>query len=192
MGGNRSYSTRQLADLLGVSVQTVQRWVDAGYVKAWKTPSGHRKIDADAADALIASTGAAGAKTAGEMARRVLIVDDDPAALSVLELLVEEALPAAAITKAENGFEALLAIGRATPDILVTDIVMPHIDGLQMLKHVATQAVRPSLVIVTTFLTSDELDDAGGLPAGVHYLPKPVDQDAFKALLRGHPAPRGS
>ena len=34
-----SYSPRQLAEVLGVSVQSVQRWVDAGRLKAWKTPS---------------------------------------------------------------------------------------------------------------------------------------------------------
>jgi excisionase family DNA binding protein len=186
MGGNRSYSTRQLAGLLGVSVQTVQRWVDAGYVKAWKTPSGHRKIDAEAADVLVATMRSSGAKAPGREPPRVLIVDDDPAALSVMELLVEETLPSPEITKAENGFQALQALGRSTPDILVTDIVMPHIDGLEMLKHVATQQSRPALVIVTTFLSAEELDEAGGLPAGVFYLPKPIDQDQFKTLLRTH------
>jgi excisionase family DNA binding protein len=188
MGGNRSYSTRQLAGLLGVSVQTVQRWADAGYVKAWKTPSGHRKIDAASADALIEEMRASGGKAPKPEPQRVLIVDDDPAALSVVELLVEETLPSTSITRAENGFQALQAIGRSTPDILVTDIVMPHIDGLAMLKHVATQASRPALVIVTTFLSADELDEAGGLPPGVTYLPKPIDQDAFKTLLRMHVA----
>jgi excisionase family DNA binding protein len=41
----RSYSPKQLADELGVSVQTIQRWADAGHLKAWKTLGGHRKID---------------------------------------------------------------------------------------------------------------------------------------------------
>ena len=39
-----SYSTAYVASRLGVSVPTVQRWVDAGHLKAWKTPGGHRRF----------------------------------------------------------------------------------------------------------------------------------------------------
>jgi excisionase family DNA binding protein len=188
MGASKqSYSPRQLAQVLGVSVQSVQRWVDAGRLKAWKTPSGHRKIDGDSAQALIDAMRAGGGEARVELvetAPRVLVVDDDPAALELVEMLVEEAIPAAAVTKARNGFEGLQALGRAIPDILVTDIVMPHIDGLEMLRYVAAQPDRPGLVIATSFLQQDELDCRGGLDAGVTFLPKPLDPIAFLALLR--------
>ena len=177
-----SYSPRQLAEVLGVSVQSVQRWVDAGRLKAWKTPSGHRKIDGASAQALIEAMRSGGG-VQGEPSPRVLIVDDDPAALELVEMLVEEAFPTAAITKARDGFEGLRAMGRTTPDILVTDIVMPHIDGLEMLHHVATQPDRPALVIATSFLQQDEVERRGGLN-GVTFLPKPLDSTAFLALLR--------
>jgi excisionase family DNA binding protein len=183
-----SYSPRQLAEVLGVSVQSVQRWVDAGRLKAWKTPSGHRKIDGASAQALIDAMRAGGGHARGERddsSPSVLIVDDDPAALELVEMLVEEAFPSAVVTKAHNGFEGLQALGRQTPDILVTDIVMPHIDGLEMLRHVAMQPDRPGLVIATSFLQQDEVERRGGLD-GVRFLPKPLDPVAFLALLRAH------
>jgi excisionase family DNA binding protein len=180
---NESYSPRQLAELLGVSVQSVQRWVDAGRLKAWKTPSGHRKIDGASAHALIEAMRSGGGAAAAQRSPRVLIVDDDPAALELVEMLVEEVFPAADIGKARNGFEGLRALGRTTPDILVTDIVMPHIDGLEMLRHVATQPDRPGLVIATSFLQQDEVEQRGSLD-GVTFLPKPLDHAAFVALLR--------
>ena len=185
MSENRSsYSPKQLADELGVSVQTAQRWADAGYVKAWKTLGGHRKIDAAPADALIQAMRPAGGGPPSDASPHVLLVDDDPAALQVAELLVEESLPEARISRARNGFQALQAMGRAMPDILVTDIVMPHIDGFEVLRHVAAQPSRPALVVVTSVLEQEELQRNGGLPAGVVCLPKPLDQDAFVALLR--------
>ena len=178
-----SYSPRQLAEVLGVSVQSVQRWVDAGRLKAWKTPSGHRKIDAASAQALIEAMRSARDSSAAPEAPRVLVVDDDPAALELVQMLVEEAFPAAVVTKASNGFEGLQALGRETPDILITDIVMPHIDGLAMLRHVAMQADRPGLVIASSFLQQDEVQQRGGLD-GVPFLPKPLDPAAFMSLLR--------
>ena len=178
-----SYSPRQLAEVLGVSVQSVQRWVDAGRLKAWKTPSGHRKIDGASAQALVEAMRAAGGGATVQPSPRVLIVDDDTAALELVEMLVEDVFPAAVISKASNGFEGLRALGRTTPDILVTDIVMPHIDGLEMLRHVATQPDRPALVIATSFLQQDEVEQKGSLN-GVTFLPKPLDHAAFLALLR--------
>ncbi len=186
----RSYSTFQLAEELGVSVQTVQRWVDAGHIKAWKTVGGHRKIDADSADAWIRAMRAGSEATETTLAAmtdaplRALLVDDDAAFLDVVATLVADVMPGAVVEKQSNGFQALQSMARVTPDLLVTDIVMPHIDGLEMLRHVAAQAARPSLVVVTSVLTLDDVQRRGALPAGVEFLPKPLEQDRFAALLR--------
>jgi excisionase family DNA binding protein len=187
----RSYSTLQLAQTLGVSVQTVQRWVDAGHVKAWKTVGGHRKIDADSADAWIRRMRATGedaeeakAISTPHVSLRALLVDDDAAFLEVLETLVADHIPGAAIEKANNGFQALQSMARTTPDLLVTDVVMPHIDGLEMLRHVSAQATRPACVVVTSVLAREDVERKGALPADIHFFAKPLDQDAFATLLR--------
>ncbi|XVJ69915.1 MAG: excisionase family DNA-binding protein [Rhizobacter sp.] len=57
MTASRTYSTVEIARRLGVSIQTVQRWVDSGKLKAWKTLGGHRRIDAESAEALLATRG---------------------------------------------------------------------------------------------------------------------------------------
>lgn len=187
----RSYSTLQVAQALGVSVQTVQRWVDAGHLKAWKTVGGHRKIDADSADAWIrtmqaSGDGAPAAATASAPGAplRALVVDDDAAFLDVLATLIADTVPGASIEKARNGFEALQSMARTMPDLLVTDVVMPHIDGLEMLRHVSMQPARPGCVVVTSVLAREDVERKGALPADFHFFAKPLDQDAFAALLR--------
>ncbi|MEY2842846.1 MAG: hypothetical protein RI920_883, partial [Pseudomonadota bacterium] len=51
----RSYSTTEIAQRLGISTQTVQRWVDTGKLEAWKTLGGHRRIEAESAEHLFRS-----------------------------------------------------------------------------------------------------------------------------------------
>ena len=67
-----SLSTAEVARLFRVSVPTIQRWVDAGHLKAWKTPGGHRRVDAASVQALRAGP----AQAAGPV--QVVVVDDNP------------------------------------------------------------------------------------------------------------------
>jgi len=187
----RSYTTVAVAKRLGVSLQTVQRWVDAGHLKAWKTMGGHRRIEAQSAEAMFkAQEEVIGAQpvapaSASAGATSVLVVDDDPMALELLTLLVQEALPAARIASAHNGFQALWLIGRATPDIVVTDLEMPYMDGLAMLRHLIDEKLLgPGRLIAVTALSPAEVAALGTMPAGVPLFMKPVERERFLQALR--------
>lgn len=184
-----SHSTAAVARRLGVSIPTVQRWVDLGHLKAWKTVGGHRRIDAASVERFIQSRephedqpGAAVLAAAG---LSVLIVDDNPDDRDVLSALAEVALPGVIVQVAENGFEALMAIGRKRPDILITDIVMPHMNGFEMLRHIATQsAPPPRVVFAVSSRTAEQFAELGALPPDVKFLPKPIDPERFVAALQ--------
>lgn len=188
--GPRSYSTLQLAQALGVSVQTVQRWVDAGHVKAWKTVGGHRKIDADSADAWIRAMGAAGgsapeasAMSASGTFLRVLLVDDDSEFLDFLATLVADILPGAEIEKAHNGFEALQSMARTTPDLLVTDVVMPQLSGTQLAVMLAKE--RPDLaVLFVSGYPGDAVIREPALDREVDFLDKPYSPAVLAERVR--------
>ena len=184
-----SYSTAAVARRLGVSIPTVQRWVDQGYLKAWKTVGGHRRIDAGSVDAFIISRdlpeGVRSSVETASVAVSVLIVDDNPDDRDLLTSLIETALPGAAITLAENGFEGLLSVGQKTPDVLVTDIMMPHMNGFEMLRHIATQHTeRPAVVVAVSSRTPQQFAELGTLPGDVKFIPKPIDAKSFIAILR--------
>ena len=191
----RSYSTIEIAKRLGISLQTVQRWVDSGRLKAWKTPGGHRRIDAKSAELLFdAHAGGRGAEAAVEaggglqaQARpvQVVIVDDDPMDRELMSTLVLAALPLAQVNVAGNGFQGLVMIAQRVPEIVVTDVHMPHMDGFEMIRNVlADAATRPRLMIAVTARSPRELADFGQLPAEVVLLHKPLERDAFVAALR--------
>ena len=194
----RSYSTVEIARRLGVSIQTVQRWVDAGHLKAWKTLGGHRRIDADSAErllrheltvgrqALAHSAPALSATLAGGIQpTTVLVVDDNEDDREILQHLVLSALPTANVTVVASGFEALVCIGRQSPDVLITDIMMPNMNGFEMLRHLAHDcAVRPKTIWAVSNHTRDELLSLGELPDDVLFQPKPLDRERFCAMLR--------
>ena len=102
------YSTLEAADLLGVSFQTVARWMDRGYLQGWRTPGGHRFINATSLDEMLrkgqtSTTREAPAASAG---LRILAVDDSADDLLLLRATLLSVFPNASISTADNAFAA--------------------------------------------------------------------------------------
>ena len=179
-----SYSTADVARRLGVSIPTVQRWVDLGHLKAWKTVGGHRRIEAESAERLFRSQEHP-AQAPAPAPLSVMVVDDNPDDRDLLSALIDSALPGARITVAENGFQALVAIGLGAPDVVVTDIVMPHMNGFEMLRELSTQCVvRPSVIVAVSSRTPVQFAALGTLPADVRFIPKPIEPAFFIETIR--------
>lgn len=179
-----SMSTAEVARLFRVSVPTIQRWVDAGHLKAWKTPGGHRRVDAASVQALRAGPVQAAA-AAGAV--QVVVVDDNPDDRDLLEAIVHEALPGALVAVFDNAVQALVAIGRHAPAIVITDIVMPHMDGLEMIHQLSGHCeVTPRLLVVVSATLPGSAARARGMPADAVFMAKPLDAQRLVALLRQH------
>lgn len=111
---------------------------------------------------------------------RVLVVDDEPLARERLSHLVEE-LPAVELAGvASSGEEALLLAGRLRPEVVLLDIRMPGMDGLEAAHHLARMP-EPPAVIFTTAYEQHALAAFDAQAAG--YLLKPVRPDKLKEAL---------
>lgn len=189
-------STREAAERLGVALRTVQLWVEGGVLPAWKTAGGHRRISRAAVEKLIAershallgrpAEGAAGATegATGGSGRplNVLVVEDDPDMLKLICMVMEGWDLPMTLRTATNGFEALLRIGDQSPDLMLTDLNMPGMDGFRMIA--ALQGRDELRVVVVTALTQAEIDERGGLPASVRVFTKPLPFDELEVLMR--------
>lgn len=191
-------TTRQAAERIGVSHRTVQMWVENGSLQAWKTAGGHRRITNASVERLLAGRRAALDSTPAAppaarpiaplmppsaRARSVLIVDDDASLLRLYELEIASWGLDLAVRKAGNGIEALLRIGEARPDILVSDLHMPGLDGFGMIRTLRGNPATASLPLVVVSGMDKPTVLALGLPEDVPLLTKPAPLAALRAAV---------
>jgi excisionase family DNA binding protein len=168
-------STREAADRLGVSLRTVQLWSEAGLLRAWKTPGGHRRILTASIDELLKRRAGVSGRRAPGGHFQVLVVEDEPDFRQLFELHLRSWGLPIHLASVPSGFEALLHIGASRPDLLITDLRMPGIDGFEMLRALkASGALGELEIIVVTALTEHTISERGGLPEGVSVLFKPL------------------
>jgi len=187
MSESDSLTTSQAAALLGVAPHTIQKWVDAGVLRAWKTVGGHRRVAADSVEAMLRDRDAMQQATPAKKLS-VMLVEDDADTAELLEAMIGTLWPQAHVRLARDGFSALLDAGKQTPDVLITDINLPGMDGVEMLRslllHPGTRKMR---VVFVTHHAPSELHRFGPLPPGVPVLRKPIQMEDLRRALSGGP-----
>jgi excisionase family DNA binding protein len=181
-------STRDAARLLGVSLRTAQLWVESGVLRAWKTAGGHRKILRTSVDQILTERQAAVQGNQPEPARtslKVLAVEDEQDLLKLYRLNIGTwDLPLTLVT-ASSGFEGLIRVGESKPDMLITDLNMPGIDGFRMIRMLARNPdFQQMMIVAVTALGKADIADRGGLPDSVRVFTKPAPFSALEKLAR--------
>jgi excisionase family DNA binding protein len=180
---DRWLTTRDAAERLHVSLRTIQLWVEGNILPAARTPGGHRRIPESAVDALAAQTGLGGVLTNQSSTRNsvpvptcdVLLVEDNSDQRMLWERTLEAFGKRIVLRTAENGYFGLLQIGRKKPDLLITDLMMPGIDGFEMIRTLRHSRDFSSIrILVISALSSADITERGGLPDGVDTLRKPI------------------
>ena len=116
--------------------------------------------------------------------KHILIVEDSPTMRALLCSALEGLDAPVKITEAENGFAALRCLPRETFDLVVTDINMPDINGLELVSFIKNNAAYRSipLIIVSTEGSHRDREKGVGLGADA-YLVKPFDPDEFRGVV---------
>jgi two-component system response regulator AlgR len=111
---------------------------------------------------------------------KILIVDDEPPARSLLRSLVEELQAGEVIGEAANGLEALHRVSQEMPDIVLLDIRMPGMDGLEVARHLAHMDQPPAVIFVTAY---DSYAVQAFEAQALDYLLKPLHRDRLQTAL---------
>jgi adenylate cyclase len=114
---------------------------------------------------------------------RILVVDDTTANVHVLQLRL--ASQGYEVITASNGEEALATARAALPDLILLDIMMPKLDGIEVCRQLRADPDFPFVPIIMVTAKADSKDIIAGLEAGSdEYLVKPVDQNALSARVK--------
>jgi DNA-binding NtrC family response regulator len=111
--------------------------------------------------------------------KKVLIVDDEPGVRDSLRLLLKNQYE---VEVAEDGSQALSVLGAFHPDLILLDLIMPRIDGMETLRQVRERSPKTPVVILSASNTVKTAVQAMKCGA-VDYLNKPFEIDELKTLL---------
>ena len=113
---------------------------------------------------------------------RVLVVDDDVEQLALIKKVILGW--GHQVEAASDGSDALKLLSSFTPNVIVTDLKMPRMDGFQLMRHLKDEGALPPTIVLTAFgsieLAVETVHDYGGF----WFLEKPVDLGALRALLQ--------
>jgi excisionase family DNA binding protein len=191
MAESEFLSTRQAAQRLGVSLGTVQNMVESGALEAWKTTGGHRRIPIGSVEALLARRRNLTPSTHDASGRLdILITEDDPTLQLLYQMTMEGWELPLSLRIVDNGFEGLLQVGQRPPDVLIADLMMPGMDGFEMIRHLRANADLARMDIIVVSVIDRETIIQRGLPPDVTIFAKPIPFHEIKGFLLGRLAAR--
>jgi excisionase family DNA binding protein len=172
----------QAAKYLGVAQSTIRKWSDSGRLTAFYTPGGHRRFRRSDLDSFVGSS-----RGAGRTRPLVLIVDDDERLREFLRVNLE--MEGYLVREAGSGEEGLDVLDEEPPDLILLDVMMPHVDGWEMLRRVRERHGVEAIPVVM-FSGKVDAESAGRAQEGgaQAFIGKPFDPQTLiastKQLLR--------
>lgn len=117
------------------------------------------------------------------MGPRILVVDDDESIRELLRMHLSSA--GYEVQVAEDAIAAGYLVLKSPPDLIITDVSMPHMDGFEFVAALRADSALPKIPVI--FLTSVEDGDARGRELGAAgYVTKPVRADRLLSLVAQH------
>jgi excisionase family DNA binding protein len=123
----------QAAKYLGMAQSTIRKWSDGGRLPAFYTPGGHRRYRRGDLDQFLERGGTFTPRRA-EGRRVILIVDDDDRLREFVRVNLE--MEGYSVREASSAEERLAALDVEPPDLILLDVMMPKVDGWEMLSRV--------------------------------------------------------
>ena len=175
------YTTHEVSRLLHVNPRSVINWIEQSLLQSYRTPGGHRRIRHDDLMAFLRKHQIPTPASLVADKFSILIVDDDQEIIDLLKAYLERQAPYE-ITTAADGITALIEVGRVKPDVLILDIMIPGVDGVEVCRRIKADSSNKTAIIAISGTTEHQ---SQVLEAGADaFMLKPVDMENLHAEAR--------
>ena len=175
------YTTGDIAKYCHTTITQVNRWIQRGEIKSFKIPGGHNRITVEEFKNFIERYDIPISEEIQQKVRktRILIADDDTTFVDLFSELLKANFTDVEIEVAYDGYEALIKTGDIKPDILILDMRMPKIDGLEVCRRLRQDTtIDQDIIILALTGHSEAYDRNEVLTSGANeYLIKSMDID---------------
>ena len=179
------YTTHEVSRLLHVNPRSVINWIEQGLVPSYRTPGGHRRIRHDDLLAFLRKHQIPTPASLVDGKFSVLIVDDEEEIIEIIKAFLQRQ-GGYEIFTASDGITALIEVGRLKPDLLILDIMIPGVDGVEVCRRIKADTSNKTAIVAVSGIADNEKKI---LQAGADaFMAKPVDLEQLhveaKRLLR--------
>lgn len=179
-------TSHQVSDLLQVNPSSVNNWVRDGRLPAFRTPGGHRRIRAGDLAHFLSTHKMPIPKGLNFATRqRVLLVDDDMRQLTAFAKLLESYADRLELRLVDNGIDAIMAVATFEPHLIVMDLFMPEVDGLEVCRRLRANPKTAEIeVIVVTGRYSESVREQALAAGAQRCVEKPLEISLILDALR--------
>ena len=177
-------TTLEAAEVLLVSTETIRTWAQKGKLRAQVTPGGHRRFFHEDIEQFASSMGIdINARSAGQQPK-ILVVDDDDGTRKLISKFLQKEFSDVVIDTAANGFEAGQKIISFRPSIVILDIMMPGVSGVDVCRLIRSnnESKDINIIAITGHYTDENISTI--INAGANMcLGKPIEFDKLVSAL---------
>ena len=175
------YTTHEVSRLLHVNPRSVINWIEQNLLPAYRTPGGHRRIRREDLLAFLRKHQIPTPASLMDGKFTVLIVDDKEDIVNIIKTYFRRQ-GSYEVSSASDGITALIEVGRVKPDLLILDIMIPGIDGVEVCRGIkAGSANKTAIIAISGVADSEQKILEAGADA---FMPKPVDLDKLHTEVR--------
>jgi len=144
-------TTGEAARRCGVGINTVKRWIQKGELKCVITPGGHWRIREHEFQRFLDAHNMQPQQTGSDQSYKILLIEDNEEMCSLLEGAFELAPFNNTFEYEHDGYTGLIKVGSMQPDLLILDIMLPDINGLELMQRIrATDQCNDLRILVIT------------------------------------------
>jgi len=177
------YTSGEVARYCHTTVMQVNRWIKNKDLKAFRYPGGHYRITKEEFKSFLKRNNMPIIDDyfREQHGKKILIADDDKNVVDAIHRLFSKKDKDFKIEIAYDGYEALIKAGDFKPDLIILDILMPKIDGLEICRRLRKdKTITPGIKILVITGYSDAYDRETVLANGADdYLLKPFDTQSI-------------